>query len=220
MSDPIDRIVRTIPAPFFRGLLEQLDAAFMKAARLAGEEFAEPERRAILGQLRHACAEEGFRVAARDAGLEPLACHTEPSGSRYSLVNNDDVYLIRCNIQTHCGRPRATRFRREWSELNAWLDPLQLDFLIEVEEPPADRLCGMLVVTAPGRGGDPSVPAFVGLGIPRADLSAWVRLEPLTALIGRYHDVETTAQAPREAPVVVKDNAVPKLKRRLSGNDD
>lgn len=220
MSDPIDRVIRTIPAPFFQGALEQTDAAFMKAARLTDQNIAEPERRNTLGQLRHACAEEGFRIAAQDAGLAPLACHTEPSGGRYSLVSNGGVHLIRSNIQTHCGPPRPTRFRKAWSALNAWLDPLQLDWLIEIEEPPSDRLCGMLVVTANDRNGDPSVPAFVGLGIPRKDLSAWVHLEPLTALMGRYHDLETEAAATKEAPVEVRDNAVPKLKRRPAGNNN
>lgn len=220
MSDPIARIIRTIPAPFFRGVLEQIDAAFMKAARLTDQNIAEPERRSTLGQLRHACTEEGVRIAAQDAGLVPLACHTEPSGGRYSLVSCGGVHLIRSNIQTHCGPPRATRFRKAWSALNAWLDPLQLNLLIEVEEPPSDRLCGMLVVTANGRNGNPSVPAFVGLGIPRQDLSAWVHLEPLTALMGRYHDLETAAVATKEVLVEVRDNAVPKLKRRPPGNNN
>ncbi len=216
MSASIDRIVRTIPVSFFQGVLEQFDAAFMKAARLTEQSIAEPERRNMLGQLRHAYAEEGFRIAAQDAGLAPLPCHTKPPGGRYSLVNSEGVCLIRCNIQTHCGPPRATRFRKEKSALNAWLSPVQLDLLIKVEEPPADGLCGMLVSTAYGRGGDPSVPAFVGLGIPRTDMSDWVQLESLTALIGRYHDLETAARSLMEAPVEVKDNAVPKLKRRAS----
>lgn len=219
MTNPIDRIVHTIPAPFFRAALEQLDAAFMKAAQLTEQNIAEPERRGTLAQIRHALAEEGFRLAARDAGLKTEALETDPQGGRYSLVKAGGIYLIRSNIQPHCGTPRPTKFRQVWSALNAWLDPLQLDLLRIVDAPESDLLCGMLVVTAHGRGGDPSVPAFVGLGIPRADLSGWVHLEPLTTLIGRYHDLETAAKAPAEAPVEVKDIAVPRLKRRAEDNN-
>lgn len=220
MSDPLNRIIHTFPVRFFQDLVEQFDEAFMKAERLTKQEIDEPEQRGTLGQLRHAFAEHGFRFAAQGSGLITQACHTKPLGSRYSLVNSGNIFLIRSNIRTDCGTPRATKFRKEKSALNAWLDPLQFDLLDKVEEPPADQLCGMLVVTAHGRGGDPSVPAFVGLGIPRADLSAWVHLEPLTALIGRYHDLETATKTPKEATIEVRDNAIPKLKVLSSkGND-
>jgi hypothetical protein len=219
MLNPIDRVVAAIPASFFQAAMEQTDAAFMKAARLTDQNIAEPERANTLGQLRHACAEEGFRAAAQEAGLAPMVPHTEPAGGRFSLVDSQGVYLIRSNIQTHCGTPRPTRFRKLWAAVNVWLDPLQLDFLIEVENPPTDRLCAMLVVTASGKRDDPSLPAFVGLGIPSADLSCWKFLEPLTTVLGMYHDLETRERTPREAPLEIKDRAVPKLKKR-GGNKD
>lgn len=219
MSNPIDRVLAALPASFFRAALEQTDAAFMKAARLTDQNIAEPERANTLGQLRHACSEEGFRAAAIEAGLAPMAPHTEPAGGRFSLVGNQGVYLIRSNIQAHCGTPRPTRFRTLWAAVNAWLDPTQLDLLVEVEDPPTDRLCAMLVVTANGKRGDPSVPAFVGLGIPSADLSRWKFLEPLTSILGMYHDLDTTDRALNEAPIEIKDRAVPKLKKRNGDRD-
>lgn len=218
MPDPIDRVLAAFPASFFRAAMEQTDAAFMKAARLTDQNIAEPERANTLGQLRHACAEEGFRAAAQDAGLAPTAPHTEPAGGRFSLVRSQGVYLIRSNIQPHCGTPRPTRFRKAWAALNAWLDPLQLDLLVEVENPPADRLCAILVVTASGKRGDPSLPAFVGLGIPSADLSCWKFLQPLTAVLGMYRDLQTQEHTPTEAPLEIKDRAIPKLKKRNGAN--
>lgn len=219
MASPIDRVVAAVPASFFQAVMEHTDAAFMKAARLTDQNIAEPERANTLGQLRHACVEQGFRTAAQEAGLAPVVPHTEPAGGRFSLVGSNGVYLIRSNIQTHCGTPRPTRFRKVWAAVNSWLDPQQLDFLIEVENPPTGRLCAMLVVTASGKRGDPSLPAFVGLGIPSADLSCWKFLQPLTTVLGMYHDLETRVRAPREAPLEVKDRAVPKLKKR-SGSED
>jgi hypothetical protein len=74
----------------------------------------------------------------------------------------------------------------------------------------------MIVVTAHPRYGDPSIPAFIGLGIPRSDLSGWVVLEPIGKLLGRYHDLDTRLHIPSEAPVEaveVKDQAVPRLKK-------
>ena len=78
MDDSIARIVTTIPAPFFRNLTEQVDEAFARALVLTRQHFTEPERSNMLGQIRHAYCEEGFRAAARDAGLEAIAPHTQP----------------------------------------------------------------------------------------------------------------------------------------------
>jgi hypothetical protein len=214
MTDPVSRILACYPASFFRSLMEQMDAAFATALRLTHQHYAEPERANMLGQSRHACCEEGFRRAARDAGLNPVTPHTEPAGGRYSLVSAEGVHLIRSNVQVHCGPPRPTRFRSAWAALNSWLDPVQLDLLRTVRMPASDRLCGMLIVTSNKRHGDPSVPAFVGLGIPRADLSEWIALEPIHKLLGRHHDHETTTGTPREAAIQVRDQALPRLKKK------
>lgn len=218
MTDPIARILANYPATYFQSVSEQIDAAFAKALRLTRQHYSEPEQANMLGQARHACCEEGFRQAAKDAGLNAVAPHTEPAGGRYSLVSRRGVYLVRSNVQRHCGPPRPTRFRSAWAALNAWLDPLQLDLLRAVPAPCSDRLCGMIVITANRRQGDPSVPAFVGLGIPRSDLSEWVVLEPINKLLACYHDLETKTHAPREALVEVKDLAVPRLKSKSGGN--
>lgn len=217
---PIDRVVSAYPARFFQSLLENVDAGFMKAAKLTQQNIAEPERVGTLGQLRHACTEEAFRAAAQEAGVASLAPATEPAGGRFSLVSSGGVYLIRCNIQKHCGAPRPSRFRKQWALLNAWLDPLQLSLLEVVKDPPSDRLCGMLVVSASGKFGDPTLPAFVGLGIPSADLSAWKFLRPLTDVLALYHDRETELWTPDEPAVEIRDQAVPRLKRRNRDDED
>ncbi|MBV8737915.1 MAG: hypothetical protein JO007_11790, partial [Alphaproteobacteria bacterium] len=147
-------------------------------------------------------------------GLSVFAPHTAPAGGRYSLVEGGGVVLIRSNIQSHCGPPRATAFRRQWAAVNAWLNPLQLDLLQQAPVPPRDRMCGMLVITAHSRWGEPTVPAYVGLGIPNADLTNWVRLIAITDLLALYHDTDVAARKPSEAPVKIKDMAVPRLKKR------
>ncbi|MCB2100783.1 MAG: hypothetical protein KDE22_07940 [Rhodobacterales bacterium] len=213
MKDPIARILADFPADFFKGLVEQMDAAFAKALLLTRKHYDEPERANMLGQARHACCEEAFRAAAQDAGVAAIAPHTHPAGGRYSLVSSKGVHLIRGNVQAHCGPPRPTRFRSAWAELNAWLNPIQLDLLKTVPMPSSEQLCGVIVVTAHRRNSDPSIPAFVGLGIPRSDLSEWVLLEPVHKLLARYHDLETKARTMPEAPVEVKDRAIPRLKK-------
>lgn len=214
MSAPIARILNSYPASFFRQSLEYADAGFGEAWALASRHVEEPERANMLGQLRHARCEAGFRKAARDNGLAVLAPHTNPAGGRYSLVEAGGIYLIRSNIQRHCGPPRATAFRQQWAEVNSWLSPLQPDLLREIRSPSTDRMCGMLVITAHPRRGEPTVPAFVGLGIPNADLTDWVRLIALTDLLALYHDADSAARKPSEAPVGVKDEAIPRLKKR------
>lgn len=214
MSDPIARILDNYPAGFFRQTLEYADAGFGEAWTLASRHSEEPERANMLGQLRHARCEAGFRKAAGDNSLSVFAPHTEPAGGRYSLVEGGGVYLIRSNIQRHCGPPRATAFRQQWAEVNAWLNPLQFDLLRPATVPPSDRLCGMLVITAHPRWGEPTVPAYVGLGIPNAELTDWVRLIALTDLLALYHDADAAARKPAEAPVKIRDMAIPRLKNR------
>ncbi len=142
MTDPISRVLSSYPAKFFHGLSEHTDAAFAKAYRLTHRDYAEPERANMLGQMRHALCEEGFRMAAQDAGLKAAARHTRPAGGRYSVVSHGDVYMIRGNVQSHCGTPRPTRFRSEWAALNAWLDPLQLDLLKAMPSLPQTGFAG------------------------------------------------------------------------------
>jgi hypothetical protein len=219
MSDPISRILRTYPSEFFRQMLEYADAGFAEAHTLASRHSEEPERANILGQLRHARCEAGFRRAASENGLAVVAPHTQPRGGRYSLVKGEGIYLIRSNVQKHCGPPRPTAFRKQWATLNSWLSPLQLSLLESVTPPQADRLCGMLVTTAHPRSGDPSVPSFVGVGIPRADLSDWVRLISVSDLLALYHEADAAARKPPEAPIDIKDKAVPRLKKKRSDGE-
>ena len=216
-SEPIDRFVAACPAEFFRRVAEYFDAAFGEAHAYVTRRIEEPERANMLGQERHARCEAALRAAAKDSKLTCHAPHTRPAGGRYSIVTAGTTYLIRSNIQTHTGTPRATSFRREWAALNAWLDPVQLDWLQEVPEPRSDRVCGIIVATAHPRRGDPTVPAFVGLGIPRGDLSGWVSLTPLPMLLARYHDADSAAHRPKEAEVPIRDLAKPMLKKRPGG---
>jgi hypothetical protein len=217
MSDPVTRFIAACPADFFRRLMEYFDAAFGEAYGYVTRRIEEPERANMLGQERHARCEAAFRAAAKDSGLASHAPHTRPAGGRYSMVMAGGTYLIRSNIQTHTGTPRATSFRKQWAALNAWLDPLQFDLLQDVPEPRSDRVCGLIVATAHPRRGDPTVPAFVGLGIPRRDLSAWVSLAPLSVLLGRYHDADAAAHQPQEMETPLKDLAKPTLKKRPGG---
>lgn len=214
MSDSITRILGSYPAPFFREVLESADTGFGEAWILASRHAEDPERANMLGQLRHTRCEAGFRAAARNNGLAVFAPHTEPAGGRYSLIEGGGVYLIRSNIQRHCGPPRATAFRQQWAAVNAWLDPLQLDLLRPAVPPARDRMCGMLVITTHPRRGEPTVPAYVGLGIPNASLTDWVRLIAIPDLLALYHDADAAARSPAEAPVEIKDVAVPRLKKR------
>ena len=214
MSDPIARILGIYPAGFFRHVLESADAGFGEAWTLTARHAEEPEHANMLGQLRHARCEAGFRQAARENGLPVFAPHTTPAGGRYSLVEAGGIYLIRSNIQRHCGPPRPTAFRQQWATMNAWLSPRQLDMLQESVEPARDRLCGMLVITSHPRRGEQTIPAYVGLGIPTSDLSSWIRLIPVTELLGLYHAADAAARTPSETPIEIKDAAVPRLKKR------
>ncbi len=214
-GDPLARLIQSVPAAFFRATLEYTHDAFGEALALTNRHYEMPERVAMLGQNRHARCEPAFRLAAQEAGMSVLTPHTDPIGGRYSVASSGAITVIRGNVQRHCGTPRATKFRRQYATVNRYLSAQQLHLLEQLPPPLSDRMCAMLVVTAHGpRVGDPSVPAFVGLGIPRHDLSSWLRLLSLNELLALYHDADAKAHALREPPVKVKDKAQPMLKRR------
>ncbi|MEL6768265.1 MAG: hypothetical protein AAFP17_13870 [Pseudomonadota bacterium] len=206
---PIERLVDSWPEGFLRAVAEETDAAFAQAFRVATDTVDFPERKHQLGHLRHALTERALRSAATAAGLSTHVPDTVPKGSCYSVVEKNGIFLIRSNVLSHCGMPRPTRFRERWARLNEWMSPTQIDLFEPTFDPPRDMVCAMLVITA-AKHGDPTVPAFVGIGVPSACLSTWLALEPLEKLIARYH----TTATPKAAEPPLKDRATPKLKRR------
>lgn len=219
MSKALERIVSTIPADFFRGFEESVTASFYEANHLTRQRFAPPEQIPMLGQNRHALCEAGFRQIAGAASMRVQVSETEPKGGAYSWAEKDNIYLLRSNIQTHCGPPRPTKFRKAWAALNKWLAPLQYDLLEKIPEPNPDNLCGMLIVSAfPPRMNRPTEPAFVGLGIPHDDLSSWHEVKSIGEILALYHDKQTRELQPKDLPVEIKDEAQPRLKKRPKSN--
>lgn len=217
MNKPLRRIVDTLSADFFRSLEEGIVASFGQAVKVANEQYEVPERKAMIAQNRHAFCESGFRRVATSHGLEVHAWDTNPKGGVFSWAGKDGLFVLRGNIQSHCGTPRPTKFRREYAAFNEWLSPLQFDLLKDVPEPRDDRLCAMLVVSAPKHGyRDPSVPAFVGIGVPSSDLSTWKVLRPISEILAIYHDME--ASSPQPVPVEIKGRVIPVLKKRTDSD--
>jgi hypothetical protein len=218
--DPLDRFCNAYSAGFVQRTMEYTDSSFGEAYLLLGRYVEEPEKANMLGQLRHARCETGFRRAAEESRLIVTTPHTKHKGGRYSLIEADNVYLLRSTILPHCGTPRFAVFRQEWASINKWLDPVQPDFWNPVSPPPADRLCGMIVTTAHPHWGNPRVPAFVGLGIPRADLKSWAVLISLPDLLARYHRAEVLPPkdpTPKD-PAPVKDRAIPRIRKKANDN--
>jgi hypothetical protein len=211
-DDPIDRFITNWPVGFFQQVQEEMDAAFAQALRTTRERIAAPERRNALGQLRHFGAEAGFRSAGQSVGLNVHVPDTVPKGSMYSLIEGAGIFLLRANICSGLALPRPSKFRERWASLNAWLRPEQGDlFEPESSSPAPDRLCGLLITTASNKI-DPGLPAWVGIGIPTPDLSAWIKTISIQEMIARYHDAATPT--PVAEPVEIKDRAMPKLKRK------
>ncbi|HEX8554711.1 MAG TPA: hypothetical protein VF695_08390 [Sphingomonas sp.] len=216
MGQCVERLVAATPRELWIDMPAMADAAFAEAVRIADRHVEEPEYRNTVAQLRHARLEAGFRRDAKEHGLVVDAAHTMPRGGRYSVATADGVHLIRGNVQAHIGPPRASKFRRQFAEFNAWLTGTQLRLFEPVEMPRDDRLCAMLVVTANARG-NPALPAWVGVGFPHRDLRTWLEIVPISDILAMYHDADTKSAATTNAPVEVKDRAVPKLKGRSEG---
>lgn len=217
-NDSMKRLISAWPEHFFRSLQEEVDAGFAMAYRTAVEKVEAPERRQALGQMRHFRTEASFRAAGKLAGLNVHVPDTMPKGGTYSVVESADIYMLRANVLTCKEPPRPTLFRRRWASINAYLSAVQCDlFSPRQPEPPKDRLTAFLVVTA-NRKGDQEVPAWVGIGIPNHDLSAWLSLSSISDILAAYSDAKKPAV--EEAPVTVADRAQPKIKKRDSGPRD
>ncbi|KIX11900.1 hypothetical protein [Dethiosulfatarculus sandiegensis] len=184
-----DWVVPNIPKDFWRFFEEQQTEAFHNAHRTTVNSYEESEYLQLVGHVRHAMSEMAFRNAASQANLLVESLSTNPVGGKYSLAIRGDFQLLRTNIQTHCGPPRPSKFRREYAAYNLWLQPQQLGLW---HSPPVflkDKLCGMILVTRRKKGGDPTVPAYIGLGIPSPDLKSWLGGPyPIQKIIASYSD--------------------------------
>ncbi len=213
MLEPIDRIVDAFPVDLFQLIAQRTPVGFAAADRLAEEGSAEPERAMMRGHARHAQCEELFRASAKDVGLDPMVVHTKSKGAKYSIVSHDGVHLLRAHLRWWRARPRPARFREEWAAVNKWMDSVQRD--LWRADPPiqhSDQMCAMLITTAHRL--NPRVPAWIGIGVPRADLSAWIVQQSLDDLIGCYGQ---RPHGPSDAPVTPPDQARPIL-RPLGGH--
>ena len=215
MGRCVERLVEATPRGLWLDMPAMADAAFAEAVRIADGHIEEPEYRNTVAQLRHARLEAGFRRDAALHGLTVLSQHTNPKGGRYSVASGSGVHLIRGNVQAHLGPPRPSKFRQQFASFNAWLSGTQLRLFEPVVLPPHDQLCAMLVVTANSRG-NPALPAWVGVGFPHKDLRTWIEIVPISDILAMYHDADTKAAGAANAPVEIKDRAVPKLKKGRS----
>lgn len=212
----LSRLISTTPRELWVDLAATADAAFAEAVNVADRYVEEPERMNMMGQLRHARLEAGWRRDAKLHGLNVLTPHTNPKGGRYSVATKDGIYILRSNVQAHLGPPRPSKFRQQFAALNSWLSPRQTDFFQPVEEPETDRLCAMLIVTAQARG-NPALPAWVGVGFPHQHLTTWAEIASVSEILAMYHDVDTDTGHGAEPALEIRDIAVPTIKRRTEG---
>lgn len=213
MGECFNRLVKSYPRNFIIELQHAADAAFAEAFTLTNRYIDDPERANMLGQLRHARLESGLRDIAARFDFAVDSPHTNPKGGRYSIVKSGEITLIRGNVQTHRGTPRATKFRKQIAETNKWLSPLQPDFYMKIPTPKKDRLCAVLVVAAQRRH-NPSLPGWVGIGFPHHDLASWAEIRSLNEVLSLYHDADTQAASDKALPVQIKDRAIPLLKKK------
>jgi hypothetical protein len=206
---PFDRLHQNLPLSFIELLTQYHDEAFATAWLTAKKTVAEPEVLMASAQLRHALCEDAFRRAATNTGIEANWSKTLPRGGQFSLARAADVVIVRSNVQHHLGTPRPSKFRRVFAAANEWLDPPHPSMF----EPPKllsdASMCAMVISTIEPRV-DPSVPAFLGIGVPSPDLRRWIFRRSMTELIAMYRD--RSAPEEKVPEVSVRDLAMPKLK--------
>jgi hypothetical protein len=203
--DLVEYIANRTPTVFITQATELLEEAY-HAAHRHSETFDEPERKRVLGQLRHYRQNEALRAAAVKAGLMAAAPHTDPKGERYSIVVAQDIKFSRIGIPHNNNRPRASQHRKAIAALNSRLEPANMSLFSPLQNIPSDGLGCLLVTVNPHRRESQSVPAALMIGVPYTNLREWHLLEPLSSILAAQHPAEE---------IGVPDLAWAKLKKQL-----
>ena len=211
MFDPFDYILSVMSARGIRELKEQTHAAMHESCQLASQRFPGRAEVRDRGHLRHGSLEQALRKTAEMCGFPHQVLPTDPSGGFYTIVEVGGLTLGRGNVQSNrdC-MPRKTKFRKALAARNAWLCPFQLDLFEELQEPKTGEIYAMLVVSFDQT--NPSFPTWTGIGIPAPKLCSWIGLMSLDGLIRRGTSPEGPGTEWNESSVLIKDEAMPKLK--------
>ncbi len=208
--DIVEYITKRTPVSFFARANELLEAAFFDAYQHS-ETYEDPEKRRILGQVRHYKQNAALRAAGQAAGLITAAPHTEPKGERYSIVAAEDIRFGRISVPAHNRLPRFSKHRGAIAALNSRLEPVCLSLFDQPPVTPADGL-GCLIVTANPHWRDvQSVPHKIIVGVPYSNMKGWHLFEPLSDVLAAYN---------QPVEIEMQDLAWAKLKKQLNGAEE
>lgn len=208
--DLVEYIAQRTPSSFVPRAIELLEDAYFEAYRYS-ETFDEPEKKRVLGQLRHYRQNEAMRSAGLSSGLVTAAPHTDPKGERYSIVIAEDIRFSRIGVPFENNRPRPSAHRRAIATLNARLEPANMSLFDQARPLPIDGLGCLLVTVNPHRLESQSVPAALMIGVPYTNLRGWHLFEPVSTILA--------AQNPAEE-IGVPDLAWAKLKKQLGDAEE
>lgn len=187
--DLVEYIAQRTPVSFIPRAIELLEEAYFEAYRYS-ETFDDPEKKRILGQLRHYRQNEAMRTAGLHAGLVAAAPHTDPKGERYSVVFAEDIRFSRIGVPLENSQPRPSAHRKVIAALNARLEPMNLSLFDPVRPVPQDGLGCLLVTVNPHSRDVQSVPAALMIGVPYTNLRGWHLLEPISTIQAAQHPAQ------------------------------
>lgn len=200
-------ITESLPRELFTEMREAIDAAFYKAFRDVSEpgRFQKPEFREALGRHRHWECEAIFRGVGERVGLDVRAPHTIPHGGRYSLIHGKGFIIGRAKIDRPYDLLRATKYRAQFAEMNAFVSYKQSDLFIVTPEPSEGPRYSLFIAGADKN--NPSAPAFVNFAIPNHDLTGWLFNRPVEKVIAAFTKEEVI-------PEIIVDHADVALKKK------
>lgn len=189
-TDLIELITRQVPLSFFTTLIEKKEEAYALAEK-ESLSYEEPERKRILGQIRHHRQNEAFRHAASKEGLS-YEVHNNKRGENYSLVFVNDIIFGRTAIAVDDSIPSPAKFRKEIAIANSYLEPENMDlFTPPVVQSKSDVLCCLIITVNPSSTSKAqSVPQNICIGVPYTDLKGWHLFKPITEIIAAYRPAQ------------------------------
>lgn len=205
-ADYVELVNKTMPAGYIRDLVNLVVRSYRSADEYSRDNFSAPVARDLRPLLRRANIEEGWlALAVRHSGVVAISLPNRVGSAFHTVVRCGTIVLTASKVDGPEDVPRHALFRKTYAKQ----PQLVLD-LPGVLPPPVVQLAneadGLYALLTHGPAeDDPGVPAFVALGFPTADCSAYVARVDLLA---RFR-----AEAMAQAEVAIQP-AAPTLRQR------
>lgn len=211
-----DMVVSQVPAQFVRDFMSRIPNIYEAAHDSVTHDplVDRHHRENLIGQTRHAYVQNEFQRSARAAGLS-VTIERGDSGYPFWIARAGQIVLTACAAPAIAEMPRASDFRSELARFNRILESPRFPSMTPpgVYEPsPVFAVLHHVPVRITLPETYRRHPGFVGIGVPRGDMSGWHARFSLKQIAAAQ--AERRVAEDRQLP----DNVKPKPRKKAEDN--